>query len=75
MTIGTIFTIIAIVVFFCGTVVAMIFDSKLTVEDYYINKLSNAQFSRFCIGVDIGIILMIAGIPLLIAGVIINLMM
>lgn len=75
MTIGTIFTIIAIVVFFCGTVVTMIFDSKLTEEDYYINKLSNAQFSRFCIGVDIGIILMIAGIPLLIAGVIINLMM
>ena len=75
MTIVTIFTIISFVFFFCGTVVAMIFDSKLKEEDYYINNLSNAQFSRFCIGVDIGIILMIAGIPLLIAGVIINLMM
>lgn len=73
MTIGTIFIIIAIAIFFCGAAVTMIFDSKLTEDDYYINKLSNAQFSKFCIGVDIGIILMITGIPLFVAGIITNL--
>ena len=71
MTIETIVLITAAFLFFAGFVIAMMFDNKLTENDC-IESMSERAFSKFCIGVDTGIIFMIISVITLIIGVVLT---
>jgi len=71
MTIGTVVLMTAAFLFFAGFVIAMMFDNKLTENDC-VESMSERAFSKFCIGVDTGIILMIISVIILIIGVVLT---
>ena len=73
MNIGIIVIVIAAVLFVGGTAAVIILDSRLSENGSGIENMSNAQFSRFCIGISISVAVLLIGLMSLIVGVILTL--
>ena len=73
MNIGIILIVIAAILFFGGTTAVIFLDSRLSENGSGIENMNNAQFSRFCIEINISVAVLLIGLVSLIVGVILTL--
>ena len=73
MNIGIILIVIAAVLSVGGTAAVIILDSRLSENGSGIENMSKAQFSRFCIEINISVASILIGLASLIVGVILTL--
>lgn len=73
MNIGVIVIVIAAVLSVGGTAAVIFFDSRLSENGSGIENMSKAQFSRFCIEINISVAALLIGLVSLIVGVILTL--